>query len=78
MKPAAERPIEDPQAELETTLIDEFLRTRGVSRHGLRDIPEEKATALMKEASAYASARLTELESRAHYVHEIHGSAGKH
>ncbi len=78
MKPAAETPIEDPQADLETALIDEFLRTRGLSRHGLRNVPEERATALMKEASGYASARLTELESRAHYVQEIHGTSGKH
>jgi hypothetical protein len=78
MNPPAEKPLEDPQAELETALIDEFLRLRGVSRHTLQEIPEEKATALMREASTYASARLTELESRAHYVHEIHGTAGKH
>lgn len=78
MNPLAEQPMEDPLAELETALIDEFLRKRGASRHTLHDIPEENATALMREASAYASARLTELESRAHYVHEIHGTAGKH
>jgi hypothetical protein len=78
MNPPADRPIEDPQAELETALIDEFLRAHAVSRQGLREIPVETATALMREASAYASARLTELESRAHYVQEIHGTAGKH
>jgi hypothetical protein len=78
MRPPAERPLEDPQAELETALIDEFLRMRGVNRQTVREIPEEKATALMREALAYASARLTELESRAHYVNEIHGTAGKH
>jgi hypothetical protein len=78
MSPRADSPIEDPQADLETALIDEFLRTRGVSRQRLREFPEEKATSLMREASGYASARLTELESRAHYVQEIHGTAGKH
>ena len=78
MNPPAEKPLEDPQAELETALIDEFLRGRGASRQTLREIPEEKATALMREASAYASERLTELESRAHYVHELHGTAGRH
>ena len=77
MKPPADTPIGDPQAQLEIALIDEYLRTRGVSRHNLREIPAEKAAALMREASSYASARLTELESRAHYVEEIHGTSEK-
>jgi hypothetical protein len=70
----AERALEDPNAQLETALIDEFLRTRGLDRRKLRDLPEAQARQLRKEASAYATARLTELESRAHFVQEIHGA----
>lgn len=74
---AAERrdPSEDPQVKLETALIDDFLRTRGTDRHSLRNLPEAQAIRLSREASAYATARLTEVESRAHYLREIHGTA---
>ena len=70
----ADRPLEDPSAQLETALIDDFLGTRGLDRHSLQDLPEAQATQLRREASAYATARLTELESRAHFVQEIHGA----
>jgi mono/diheme cytochrome c family protein len=58
----ADRALEDPNAQLETTLIDEFLRTRGLDRDKLHDLPEAQATQLRKEASAYATARLTALD----------------
>jgi hypothetical protein len=74
MAERADRALEDPNAQLETALIDEFLRTHGLDRHRLQDLPEAQATQLRKEASAYATARLTELESRAHFVQEIHGA----
>jgi hypothetical protein len=69
----ADRAPEDPNAQLETALIDEFLLTRGLDRRRLRDLPEAQATQVRTEASAYATARLTELETRAHFMHEIHG-----
>jgi hypothetical protein len=71
----ADRVLEDPNAQLETALIDDFLCTRGLDRHKLQDLPQAQATQLRKEASAYATCRLTELESRAHFVQEIHGTA---
>jgi hypothetical protein len=40
-------------------------------------MPEEAARQLMVEASAYASARLAELEARARLVQELEGKAGK-
>jgi hypothetical protein len=64
---------DDPNAQLETALIDEFLHTRGLDRRSLRDLPDAQAMQLRKEASLYATGRLTELETRAHFVHEIHG-----
>lgn len=67
--------IADPQTDLETALIDEFLRARGTDRQKLRQMPESEALQLGREAAAYATARLTEVESRAHFVHEIHGTA---
>lgn len=66
-------PLEDPQSHLERALIEEFLRARGYQWSRLHELPEDEGQALMKEACGYAAAKLTEVESRAHYVHEIHG-----
>jgi hypothetical protein len=62
----------DQTAQLEQALITEFLEHRGLSRAALLELPESEARAFMREASAYASARLAEVEARAHYVHELH------
>lgn len=67
-------PFEDPQAQLERAFIDEFLRSRGYNRADLHALPEPEARLLMVQASAYAAGKLTEVESRAHFVHEIHGA----
>jgi hypothetical protein len=67
--------FEDPNAQLEMALIDEFLRSRGLDRHMLAELPEAEANALSREACRYATVRLAELESRAHFIHEIHGTA---
>ncbi|PWT86800.1 MAG: hypothetical protein C5B57_00430 [Blastocatellia bacterium] len=64
--------VSDQTAQLEQGYITEFLQRRGYTFATLRSLPQSDADALMKEASVYASARLTEVESRAHYVHDIH------
>jgi hypothetical protein len=64
--------VTDQTAQLEQAYIAEFLQRRGYTFATLRSLPQPEADALMKEASVYASARLTEVESRAHYVHDIH------
>ena len=66
-------PIEDPNADLERALIDEFIRARGFDPMRLRDLPDEQRRRLQHEASAHAAARLTEMEARAHYIDELHG-----
>ena len=68
--------LQPPLGALERTLIDEFLRSRGTDREALGKLSEEVRHALMAEASTYASARLTEIESRSHFVHELHGTQG--
>jgi hypothetical protein len=66
---------------LERELIEEFLRARGREGSKLAELPEQDRHALLKEASIYASARLTEVESRSHYVDELRtagpGSSGR-
>ena len=67
--------VGDPLAQLERALIEEYLQRRG---HHLKDVPglpSEQADALMKEAAAYASGRLTEVETRAHLVSDLHDAS---
>ena len=72
---SAERPVyfaDDPMARLERALIAEFLERRGYNPDSLHDLPIHEAQAIMKEASLYASGRLTEVESRAHFIDDMH------
>ena len=67
---AAPRP--DQTAALETALIAEFLERRGHTLHTVSLLPDAERHALMREASFHASMRLSEVESRAHYVDDLH------
>lgn len=65
-------PLEAPFSHLEQALLDEFVRAHGGDPRKLAALPEKTRETLLKEASVYASARLTEIESRSHLLHEIH------
>ena len=67
------RPMEEPLAELERRLIDEYLRKAGHDPDALR-ARHDDATArkVLKDAAVYAATKLTEIESRSHYVRELH------
>ncbi len=67
--------MEEAEAPLERMYIEAYLQSKGHTLHSLRDLPEGEASRLLAEASAYASAKLTEVESRAHFVEEIHGTS---
>ena len=62
----------DPASSLERAFITEFLERRGFSPATLHDLPESEVTQILTEASIYASAKLGEVEARAHYIHDIH------
>lgn len=62
----------DYLAELERVLIEQFLHARGYTMSTLHELSEDTAAALLKEASVYASGRLTEVESRAHFISDLH------
>ena len=64
----AEVPAADPHAKLEHAFIQEYLERRGYTPATLRTLTEPEAIAVMRQASLYASGRLTEVESRAHLV----------
>lgn len=66
------RPMEDPEGKLETALIEEFLRARGLDSEALHALPAHEVKRVLAEASMYAGTKLAEVESRARFVHEIH------
>jgi len=65
-------PLEEPQARLELAFIDDFLRRLGYDPHELRGRTDETARALLIQASTYAATKLTEVECRARYIHDLH------
>jgi hypothetical protein len=68
----ANPPAQIPLAELERTFIDEYVRAQGYDPRKLSDLPDDTREALLKAASVFASTKLTQVESRSHYVKEIH------
>ena len=66
-------PREDPQQNLETAFLLEYLQAHGHDFASARALPLVEAHRLLTAASLYASGKLMEVESRAHYVHELHG-----
>jgi hypothetical protein len=62
----------DQTAALEQALIAEFLERRGLTATQVGELPADERLRLWKQASAYASSRLAEVESRAHFVNDLH------
>ena len=76
MRSESDEPIQvDPEAQLERAFIAEFLARRGQTMSTVLQLPLPEREALMAEASVYASARLCEVDARAHYVHDIHDAS---
>jgi hypothetical protein len=68
------RAMADPEGRLETALIEEFLRARGLDSAVVHALPESEAKRVLTEASVCVAVKLAEIEARAHFVHEIHGN----
>jgi hypothetical protein len=62
---------EGPQSSLERHLIEEYLDSKGYHLADLRSLPKQEAKRLMEEACRYASLKLAEVESRAHFRSQI-------
>ena len=62
---------EEIHALLEKCLINEYLKNKGYTRDDLKSLPKDVAQQLMKEASTYASGKLSEIEIRARFVHDL-------
>jgi hypothetical protein len=64
----------DACSPIEQALIDDFIRMRGHDPARLNELPAAERDELLRHATTHAAARLAEVEARAHYVHEIHGT----
>jgi hypothetical protein len=65
--------VRSTYAALEQAYIEEYLRSQGASLAKLHDLPEPRRRTLMRDASAYASMKLSEVEARSHLIEEMHG-----
>jgi hypothetical protein len=65
-------PLEEPLAELERRIIDDYIRERGHDPAVLRGSAEAGARQILIDASVYAANRLGEVEARSHYVRDLH------
>jgi len=63
----------DPQGPLECALIDEFLAERGYTLRSVGRLPLPERRELLRRAASYATLRLAEIESRAHFVADLEG-----
>ena len=63
---------EEIHALLERCLIDEYLQSKGYTRESLKLLPGDVAQQIMKEASTYASGKLSEIEIRARFTEDLH------
>lgn len=65
--------LEEPLAELERELISAYVAGAGQDLHALLRRKDEEARRLLAEATRHASAKLTEIEARSHYLRKLHG-----
>ena len=68
-------PMKEPLAELERELIAAYVAGAGHDLQALLHRTDEQAGRVLAEASRYASARLSEVESRLHYLRSLRGEA---
>jgi hypothetical protein len=67
------RPLEEPLSELERQFITAYLTASGHDYHALLARDDDAARMLLAEAARYASEKLSEIESRSRYLHNLHG-----
>ena len=65
-----------PLDQLEQALIEQFIRMRGYDPAKLTELAPDALRALLKDASTYACGKLTEVESRSHYLDDLHDGSG--
>lgn len=63
---------EEIHALLERCLIEEYLKGKGHTRESLKRLPDDEAHQMMRDASTYASGKLSEIEIRARFTEDLH------
>ena len=74
-KDVAEQQMEEPLAELERELISAYVAGTGHSIEALRSRSDEQSKQILIDASLYATSRLSEVESRLHYLRSLRGES---
>lgn len=64
-------PPHEPHAALERAFIDEYLQRVGHTRASLLRLPPPQQAMLMRTAASFATMKLSEIEARAHFLHEL-------
>jgi len=64
--------LDDIHPFLEDMLIETYLEGKGYKMEDLKNLQEKEAKQLMKEASTYASGKLTEVEVKARLLQVLH------
>jgi hypothetical protein len=67
------QPLREPLAELERELMHAYVAGAGHDLEELLARTDGDARRLRAEASQYASAKLSEVEARSHYLHRLQG-----
>ena len=67
--------IKSSTSQLEDSLIEEFLRMRGLDPDQTRRATDVESQLHCKHAVAYASGKLAEVECRSRLVRQLHGQA---
>ena len=73
MKDVADRTMEEPLAELERELITAYVAGTGQDVATLRSRNDDEARRVLAEASLYATARMSQVEARLHYLRSLRG-----
>lgn len=66
-------PLHEPLAELERELLAAYVAGTGYTIDTLRTREDGEARDILTRASTYASARLSEVEARLHYIRALRG-----
>ena len=64
--------LDDIHPFLEEMLIETYLEGKGYKMEDLKNLPEKEVKQLMKEASTFASGKLTEVEVKARLMKVLH------
>lgn len=66
-------PMKEPLADLERELINAYVAGAGQTLDALVARNDQEARRILAEASLYATTKLTEVESRLHYLRSLRG-----